>query len=724
MTVFLSVARSEEKGAKVKGLLRLVREKVKQDLVLGDSSPFSSYSNDFTRLKDDGTIHTYVHVQVADGATTQKLKDLGCRVELVSTKYKIVQCWAPLDKLDAISDLTEVVRITVPSYGVTRAGSVSTEGDAIHRADDVRNLGHNGSGVKVGIISDGVDSLQTAVNSGDLPNNVEVIPGKAGSGDEGTAMLEIVHDLAPGASLAFATAKPTSLDMIDAINMLVAADCDVICDDVGYRFEPFFEDGPLAQAAQAAVDGGAFYCSAAGNDAGIHYEADFSDLGQRTHSGQTFDHVHDFGGGDFLGDIPLFAGWDITIVFQWANEFGGATDEYDMHLTNGSNVLATSFRVFGNSDPVEVLSYTPTANANGNILINRSSGSGVRLEFFIHDGGERPGWSSLFEHVVRAGSIWGHPAAPGVFGTGAIDANDPGKNDVEIFSSQGPSRIFFPAQVARNKPEACGIDGVSVTGVGGFGSPFFGTSAAAPHIAGVAALLLSARPGATAAQLRDVLQRGAVDIEAAGYDLVAGSGRVDAYQALALLAPRIQGVSISPERVLGGGAVTGTVTLENPVMLGNVTVTLRSSNSDAASTPPSVTITAPDRSATFQVQTSAVAFPERVTVSATSEGVTASGDLVVRIEGATGGGGGGGGCFVATAAYGTRMHPSIGSLSEFRDKKLRPTAIGEAFTQTYYSNSPRPADILGGSELLRTIARRLIRPAVNSVEAVRTLRAK
>jgi subtilisin family serine protease len=713
--LFLSMSlQAEGQEDKVQGVLKRVCDEVKAARQDCGSKPLSSYGEDYVRVKEDGSVHAYVYVKAVTETVLQKLRDLGCAIEIVSEKQKIAQCWVPLDKLGDVAALPETTRLRAPDYCVTLTGSVTTEGDAILRADSVRALGYTGAGVKVGIISDGVDSLAFAVASGDLPANVEVIPGFAGNGDEGTAMLEIVHDLAPGASLAFASGFPTALDTENAINALRAAGCDVICDDIGIFTSPYFEDGPVAQTAQAAVDNGVFYCAAAGNHSRKHYEADFSDLGQRTEAGQTFNNVHDFGGGDYLVDLTLISGYRVDIEFQWSNRFGAATDDYDMRLSDGTNILATSAKLFGNNDPIERLRYTPSSNGTGYILINRSSGGAARLEFFILDPFNL---ITPFEHVVGVGSIVGHQSAPGVFAVGAIAANDPGYDNVESFSSQGPCLIYYPTLVNRNKPEACGIDRVSVTGVG-FVTPFPGTSAAAPHIAGVAALLLQARPGTTPAVLRNALQAGAADIEAPGYDFVAGSGRIDAYGALGNLVPRPQSVTVNPGSVLGGGTSVCTVTLEYAVLQGTVTVTLQS-NSSVVTVPANVTISAPNRTANFLAQTQAVAFPTTVTISATSGGATASGDVAVVIQGGTAsGGGGGGGCFLATAAYGTELHPAIDILSNFRDSRLLPARMGQDFTRTYYGNSPPMARLLERSKLLRCAARRCIAPLARCVGPV------
>src|SRR5439155_3120574 len=91
----------------------------------------------------------------------------------------------------------------------------------------------------------------------------------------------------------------------------------------------------------------------------------------------------------------------------------------------------------------------------------------------------------------------------------------------------------FPA-ASRAKPDACGVDGVTVTGVGGFGSPFFGTSAAVPHAAAIAALLRGAKSSLSQSQVASDLRSTAVDVQAPGFDYDSGAGRLDALRLLGL----------------------------------------------------------------------------------------------------------------------------------------------------------------------------------------------
>src|SRR5262249_40445067 len=115
----------------------------------------------------------------------------------------------------------------------------------------------------------------------------------------------------------------------------------------------------------------------------------------------------------------------------------------------------------------------------------------------------------------------------------AINAADPGLDQVESFSSRGPARIDFPTRVDRAKPDLAGFDGVSISNAGGFPScppfcAFFGTSAASPHTAAVAASPLKKNPWMPPRAVQIALRQGAADIGPAGFDNASGFGRLDA----------------------------------------------------------------------------------------------------------------------------------------------------------------------------------------------------
>lgn len=522
----------------------------------------AALSNALVRVNEGGSIHTYIQVHTFEDAEKTLLEMHEVIIEISNAELGIIQAWVPFDRIDEVAQLPFVKRITPPRYGTPQVGSVTTEGDAILRANALRARGFDGSGVKVGVISDGANNRADAAATGDLPSSLTVFgtcdPAVTDSTcNEGTAMLEIVHDLAPGAELGFG-AVLTTLEFIQRVDELTNTfGADVIVDDVSFFGEPYFEDGPVARAVARAVASGVVYVPAAGNAAETHYQARYVDSGDGFSS-------HDFGGGDTT--LPIAGPFGEVVVFlQWSNAFGMAGDNYDLCLIDAAGTTTITCSLDpqdGNDDPIEilVLNCSNPDGCTGNIQIRRFSGNAQELEMFFSN--TRP-----TQFNVSADSIFGHRAVPGVLATAAIDASDPGHNDIETFSSRGPATIFFPAPETRQKPDVAAVNGVAVTGVGGFESPFFGTSAAAPHAAGVAALLKSALPTATATEIVAVLQNSAVDLGAPGPDNTFGAGRIDALAAALQLDQPPDGVIDTPTgdvTINQGDAVTFTGTGTDP----------------------------------------------------------------------------------------------------------------------------------------------------------------
>ena len=394
-----------------------------------------------------------------------------------------------------------------------------------------------------------MDSWTSARSSRDLPSSIEINPALPGLGDEGTALLEIIHDLAPGADLAFSGAD-SSLGFVEATLWLAndafdGEGADVIVDDLGYYLEPYFEDGLVALAAADAVAGGAVFASAAGNYASGHYSGQFSDDGNG---------YHDF---DDSGatDIALRVELGSALILQWNDQFGSSGNDYDLFVCPPglkpvkfnlqNDVCESSTREQdGDDDPYERIFTLFPYYSKADVYIRKFSGSARQLKLFVAHG-------EALEHGNLEGGIIGHPAVSGVLAVGAIAANDPGHDDARYYSDRGQTEIYFPSRETRPKPDVMGIDGVTVTGSGGFGVPivgisgsrFYGTSAAAPHVAGIAALVMEAQrkanPSMTKKAVADAvaqtLRDTAVDIgdqDSNGYSKELGYGRADALAAI------------------------------------------------------------------------------------------------------------------------------------------------------------------------------------------------
>ncbi len=294
---------------------------------------------------------------------------------------------------------------------------------------------------------------------------------------------------------------------------------------------------------------GALYFSSAGNSGNFSdgtagaWEGDFADGGP-TAGALSAGRLHDFGGQNF--NLLRAANTDAPISLYWSDPLGGSANDYDLFRLNagGTAVTASSTNIQnGTQDPIEQVSQSL---ANPRIVIVKKTAAQPR---FLHLETNRGQLQFSTPGVTHGHAAVDAVGAYGVAATAAVGAypNPFGAgSQVEKFSSDGPRRIFFEADgtpvtpgnflagggKVLQKPDLTAADGVSVTGVGGFQSPFYGTSAAAPHAAAIAALLKSARPGITPAEVRTALLASAIDIEAPGVDRDAGAGIIMANDAL------------------------------------------------------------------------------------------------------------------------------------------------------------------------------------------------
>jgi hypothetical protein len=493
----------------------------------------------------------YVSVSLQPGQETRVIDPFCWKVTDRDEEHSIAVAWVGVSQLITLASMDEVRTLQTVYPPVIYTGSVTTEGDGILRADQVRTLyGYRGSGMKVGIISDGVDSWTDARATGDLPADLNVLSNTVG-GDEGTAILEIVHDIAPDAALAFHDCGANTIAFNQAIDDLVAAGCNIICDDIGWIGQPFFEDGTVASHVSNVISTyNVIYVTSAGNNAAKHYQGAYYD-------NSVYPGFHDFSSGssalkDLYVDIP--PGEEITVILQWNDQFGVSSNDYDLYLYDESTdsiVAGSASTQSGTQDPLEGFIFTNSGSSLivGDIWVTKYSAPTPRiLEVFIYPSS---GVTVYSNNLNSADSIFGHPAVPGAVTVGAIDASDPGNDNIESYSSRGPVTISYPSAVSRQKPDISGIDDVSVTGAGVFPSTFRGTSASAPHIAGILAQVWGAKPTMTATQMKTLLSNKAIDLGSSGFDTTFGYGRADA---LNMMNPTPVLTAISPNSAKTGGS--------------------------------------------------------------------------------------------------------------------------------------------------------------------------
>ena len=265
----------------------------------------------------------------------------------------------------ALAGSSDVHTLREASHAHTNVGSVTSQGYITHTANKAVALGVAGAGINVGVLSDSASPARVAalIASGDLPSTVTVLPGQAGDGeDEGTAMMEIVHDLAPSAHLFFATAFNSEQSFADNIRDLrFKYHCDIIVDDVSYFDEPVYQDGLIAQAVNDITADGGLYFSAAANSGNLTsgtsgtWDGDFRDGGAIAGLGQ----LHNFGStanpqiSDVLTSIPGSGVW-----LHWSDALGKAADDYDLYILNASGTTvkgASTDTQDGTQDPLEYI---------------------------------------------------------------------------------------------------------------------------------------------------------------------------------------------------------------------------------------------------------------------------------------------------------------------------------------------------------------------------------
>ena len=573
-------------------------------------------------LRDGKRPIVNIRFDALEPGATAALENAGAEILLVTPEYEIVTVAAAVEDLRALSEVEGVISVleeqapmialpggTGPSGGATtsRAGCVGgaklSEGDAQLRANTARSTnGVDGSGVKVGMISDSFNKATGAattaagdVTSADLPGTgnpcgrttpVQVLAdNSAGSKtDEGRAQAQIIHDLAPGAELAFATGNTGHLQMAAAIRNLAAAGAEVIVDDVIYFDEPMFQDGPISQAINEVTAGGVAYFTAAGNnniirngknvgsyEAPAFRKAGACPTGLPPHATECMN--FSTSGQDSTYAINVPAGEEVNVVLGWSQPWFGVTTDLDMYLQQGNSVVATSEKDNpGDGVPQERVEWTN--NTGGTQTINLSitrcpqtcnpgaDSKTPRLKLIFQQNSGQGVYPTEYQSSA-AGDIvgptaFGHFAADKAVSVGATRYDS--TTTVEEFSSRGPAKLFYapvtsgtPAPLlgspkVLNKPDVtatdCGANtffGQLIAGVW----RFCGTSAASPHAAAVGALQLQSDPALTPAAVKSGQMNTARPVGTLPATAV-GKGLIDAKAAVDLKLPpvKINDVSI------------------------------------------------------------------------------------------------------------------------------------------------------------------------------------
>jgi hypothetical protein len=558
-------------------------------------------------LRSGGRYVVDVRARSTSPRLRRAVRASGARVMDVSARYRTVTVAVAAGDLRRLAaahgvqavteELTPITaemgsgRPSAPSAAAACTGARTSEGDTQLQAKGARNAyGVTGAGVKVGLLSDSFDRDTSApthaaqdVASGDLPGPgnpcgrttaVQKVDDSVAGGDEGRAMAQIVHDLAPAATMAFATANGSEAGFASNIKALQSAGSKVIVDDVSYFDEPFFQNGPVSVAVNQVTAAGAVYYSAAANSnviVGGHNVSSWETPSIRPTSScpagmpSYATHCLDFNPSAAVTDrtsaLTLAPGGRFILDLQWAQPWFGVHTDIDAYVLDSTNTVvaaseATNPGASGTQKPFEIFGLTNNTGVNQTvrIVLNKFAGAAnPRLKYILLDGRgiSAPEYPTSSGGDIVGPTIFGHNGANNAVSTAAIPFDD--SNAIEPYSSRGPLALYFgpvngtaPASPLGSpqvlaKPDLAATDGGQNTFFGTFTGGlwrFFGTSAAAPHAAAVAALELDGFPSATVAQVKSAETSTALPVDSFGVD-AAGAGRVNAKAAVASLLPAV-----------------------------------------------------------------------------------------------------------------------------------------------------------------------------------------
>ncbi|MDR3521818.1 MAG: Hint domain-containing protein [Acidocella sp.] len=412
----------------------------------------------------------------------------------------------------------------------------------------------NGAGLKIGILSDSFNvngGEAAAIAGGYLPaaNMIDIVKeGPAGSTDEGMAMAELIHAVAPGAQIYFYTAFDSEADFANGITTLASLGCSVIVDDVAYGDEPFYQNsGTITQAIENAVASGVNYFTAAGNGSNNFYEQAFTPIaGGFNLPGIGTEVTDNVSGGSPYEAVSLGTGAYLDFTLQWTQPFGANAYDlgvglYRYNSFTHSYTLVDNFTTGGpTTDPILSVQTTEFVSAGTYYLaFYETNGAPItpgefKLIFFQDSNATITGIGA----GVGSGAVFGHELAVGANAVAAVGVtNTPSQGVsppvVESFSDYGPGKTYINAggtilttPVVDNSPAFAAPDGSATT----IFDPFDGTSAAAPNAAAVSLLMLQADGRLQTKQVTYLLERSAIPTAST---LNGGAGLIQANVAVA-----------------------------------------------------------------------------------------------------------------------------------------------------------------------------------------------
>lgn len=456
----------------------------------------------------------------------QILKDMGCKIEI--SVYNLLQVSVDerrienLKKLDFIKYFRFPVEVEDNSIDFSERSSIDLEDFSVMKLGDIHKNGYMGQNIKVAVLDTAFDPASSLFKENvfytmsfrSQDGNI-----KEGNIEHGNAVVEILTRIAPKAKVILVNFQ-TDVEYIKALKELInqpdSLKPDIILTSVNIILPDDYYDGTgiRASLARLAQTKGITLVTSAGNNGQTHYNGKFLD--------SNFNLMHNFTSQDDTLEIELTRGDKARIVMAWKDSWEEPKQDLALGFFNDNLEpvkISDANQIDKKSPPYEILEIVAPYSGPYHIAIKKGKRAYEGLPFMLYIYSSSAQNMEYFDPQTSLDP--GLPTSGDCITVGAVRNQYP--YELEPWSSQGKTTDN------RLKPDLVALSGIYCLSKQGI---FWGTSSAAPQVAGAIALLLNKKSSLTPEEIKSLIKKTAIDLGEEGEDPIFGAGLINIYKAI------------------------------------------------------------------------------------------------------------------------------------------------------------------------------------------------